>query len=112
MKKTMKWLPRVLAIAYILFISIFALDAFSEEYTLLEMIVGFLVHLLPSFILVIITLIAWKKEFTGGILFIISGVGFTLFFNTYRELISFVLISIPLIVIGLLFIISGKSRKS
>ncbi|HBT25421.1 MAG TPA: hypothetical protein DEA58_01815, partial [Pseudothermotoga sp.] len=36
------WIPRVLCIAYILFISLFAFDAFSEKVTVSESILAFL----------------------------------------------------------------------
>lgn len=106
----LKWLPRVLAIAYILFISIFAFDVFSPEYSIFDMIIGFLIHLIPSFILIIVTIIAWKKEFLGGILFILLSILFTIFFNTYKEIISFILISLILFIIGLLFILFSRTR--
>jgi len=60
-KKILKWLPRVLMIIFIAFISIFALDVFGE-YSGFEFIVALLMHLIPSFILIIILVIAWKKE--------------------------------------------------
>ena len=47
------WIPRVLAIMFILFISVFALDAFSGKVPFIKEFVGFLIHLIPSFILIV-----------------------------------------------------------
>jgi hypothetical protein len=60
------WLPRVLCILAILFISLFALDSFSPELTFWQQIAAFLMHLIPSFILTALLLIAWKWEYIGG----------------------------------------------
>jgi hypothetical protein len=50
--KVIYWLPRILCILAILFISVFALDAFDPELSIWQQIVGFLIHLIPSFILI------------------------------------------------------------
>lgn len=47
-KKFLYWLSGILGILYTLFISMFALDAFSESTPLPESIVGFLIRLLPT----------------------------------------------------------------
>jgi len=98
------WLPAGLGIAYILFISMFALDAFGGDASLLEKIGGFIIHLIPSFVSLIALAVSWKKPIAGGVLFVILSVVFTLYFRTYKSLPSFLAISIPLAVIGLLFI--------
>ena len=69
--KLIHWLPRIICILAILFISMFALDAFNPEKTIWQQIGDFLIHLIPSFVLIIILIIAWKREFIGGIIFII-----------------------------------------
>ena len=73
--KIFYWMPRIICIIAILFISLFALDAFSPELSFWQQIGGFLMHLIPSFILLAILVLAWKKEFIGGILFMIIGLG-------------------------------------
>jgi len=76
MKKSIKvfhWLPRIICILAILFVSVFALDAFSPELTIWQQIGGFLMHLIPSFILLAFLIVAWKWEYIGGIIFAIIG---------------------------------------
>ena len=111
MNKTLYWAPRVLAIIYIIFLSLFAFDVFGEGYSFLETIVALFMHLIPSLILVAITFLAWKKEKMGGIIFILLGIIFTIFFNTYREIISFLLISLPILIVGILFLINHFKKK-
>lgn len=95
MKKILFWTPRILSVLFIAFISMFALDVFSEP----QWVQALLIHLIPSFILIILTVVAWKKAYLGGILYIIFGL-FILIFTNFEAYI----IVIPCCFIGLLFI--------
>ena len=64
------WTPRVLCILFAVFISVFALDVFSEGYGFGETILALLIHLIPTFLVVIALVIAWRREMVGVILFI------------------------------------------
>ena len=120
--KIFYWAPRIICITAILFISLFALDAFSPELSFWAQIGGFLMHLVPSFILLAILILAWKKEFIGGILFMIIGLGLSpiVFSHNYRmnhsifmSLGIILTITIPFVIVGILFIISHfKQKKS
>jgi hypothetical protein len=96
-----KKIPLILAALYILFISLFAFDTPILSY-------AFLIHLIPSFVLILFTLIASKMPKLGGILFILSFVIFTLTFHTYKSLLNFSVISLPLFIIGILFLQGPK----
>ena len=111
MKNVLLWLPRLLVIAYILFLSIFAFDAFSADSTVLENILGLIMHLVPSFILMLVLFVAWKNEKLGAVLFAILGVIFTIFFNSYRELVTFAIISLPLFAISSALLLSHYFRN-
>jgi hypothetical protein len=122
-EKILHWLPRILCIAAILFVSMFALDAFRPGIPFWQQTGDFLMHLMRSFILTIILAIAWKRELAGGILFTAIGVVMTPFiFNlnhtrnqfSVAESINVVLmICFPFIVVGVLFMLSYfKSRKA
>jgi hypothetical protein len=93
MKATMYWLPRILAILYTLFISMFALDVFDKP----DWILALVMHLIPSFILIILTGIAWKSERIGGYLFLLTGLGMGIFFHS-------VALAVPVFVIGIFFL--------
>ncbi|MBR9693359.1 hypothetical protein GOV07_05560 [Candidatus Woesearchaeota archaeon] len=103
------WLPRGIVILYICFLSLFALDVFSEGYGFLELLVALFMHLLPSLVLVGVLILAWKRPKWGGITFLVLGLIFTVFFNTYEDLINFLIISLPLFITGGLFVWSGKT---
>ena len=119
--KISHWLPRALCILAILFVSMFALDAFSPELSFWQQIMAFLIHLIPSFILLALLILAWKKEFIGGIIFTIIGLGLTpvIFSHNYRMNHSVVMslgviltITIPFVLVGILFIVSHFKKKN
>jgi len=109
--KFIYWFPRILSIVYLVFISIFALDAFGEGLKWWEMLVGFVMHMIPTFIGVIILMFAWKKELVGVILFAILGLLTIFAFDTHEDLIVFLLISLPLFVVAGCFYLSLHYSK-
>ena len=120
-KKTLLWLPRILCIVAILFVSMFALDAFEPGVPFSQQLLGFLIHLIPSFVLTIMLVIAWKWELTGGILFIITGLGLSPFVymlnynRTHSVGISLgiiLMITFPFVVVGLLFLLNHYLHRA
>jgi len=111
--KVLYWLPRVLGIIAILFVSLFALDSFESSLTFWQQIGAFIMHLIPSFVLLTVLLIAWKWKNIGGIIFVLIDLGFTpfVFINNYRMNHSYwmslgviAMITLPFILTGILFI--------
>lgn len=109
--KFVYWPPRIASIIFIAFLAIFALDVFEGESSIFEKMIGLFIHLLPNFILLVILIIAWKNEKIGGILFVLLSVVFTYFFKTYTNPHSFIFVSLPVFVIGILFFIQWNFRK-
>jgi len=115
------WLPRVLCIIAILFVSLFALDAFSSEESFIVQLGDFIMHLIPSFVLLFLLIVTWKKELLGGIIFMIIGLGMSpfVFSKNYAMNNSFWMslgiiftITIPFFIVGVLFLVSYyKNRK-
>jgi hypothetical protein len=91
-------ITRILSIAFTLFISLFALDVFGEGFSFIALIM----NLIPTYIAIILTVIAWKKEFVGGILWLILGI-FFLIMNPQA-----LVIYVPTIIIGGLNLWTGK----
>jgi hypothetical protein len=61
--------PHVLGIAIALFLSVFALDAFGEGGALRNAL-AFLLHLVPSFIVLAVVIAAWRRNLVGATGFI------------------------------------------
>ena len=74
LKRILYWTPRLLGILFALFISLFALDVFGAGYGIWETILALLIHLIPTYLLLIALVIAWRWEWTGTVLFTTLGV--------------------------------------
>jgi len=104
MKKSLYWLPRVLGIGLIVFYTLFALDVFDGESGIGEMLPGFLIHMIPAFILIAILLVAWKWELPGGLLYLGTGI-FYIYMTRGMYWMVYLYIGGPLFLSGILFIL-------
>lgn len=104
--RTLYWSPRILAIAFALFIGLFALDSFQNGFAL-GTLIGFFIHLIPSFVIIIFLMIAWKWELIGGLLFTILGILYIYMAWGEFSFAVYSLMSGPLFLIGLLFLFNG-----
>lgn len=100
-----RWLPRLLAILYGLFLSLFAFDSW-EGVGFWEGLAGFIVHLLPVYLVAFVLVVAWRWRALGGVLFIALAAGFTLAFG-WREATTLLLLGLPPVIIGGLFLLDG-----
>jgi len=104
-----RWFPRVLGIFSILFISTFALDVFGEGISVAQALLGLAVHLVPSAILLVLLVIAWRAPKAGGILFIL--ISFIPFWLLSNELWVNLILATPFFLTGALFLFSGWYRS-
>ena len=118
--RVVHWVPRILCILAIMFISMFALDSFTPGLTIWQQLGAFLIHLIPTYTLLALLIIAWKWEYIGGIIFIVIGLGFSpiIFIHNYHmnhsiwiSLGIILAITIPFVVVGILFIWSHNMKK-
>jgi hypothetical protein len=98
----------------------FAADAFAPGLTFLQQIGAFIMHLIPSFILLAFLIVSWKWELIGGVIFVAIGLGFTPFiylhnFNMNHSVATSIgivlMINLPFVVTGILFILSYFMKK-
>jgi cytochrome b561 len=118
--KVLHWMPRIICILAILFISLFALDSFRPNLTIWQQIGAFLIHLIPTFVLIALLIFAWKWEYIGGIIFVIIGLGLSpfIFKHNYNMNHSvgmsigiILMVTFPFVVVGILFIMSYFMKK-
>ena len=118
--RVVHWIPRIICMLAILFISMFAADAFAPELTIWQQLAAFLMHLIPSFILIALLIVAWKWELIGGVIFTVIGIVLSplIFQHNYAmnqsvsmSLFIILMITFPFIVVGVLFIISHFMKK-
>ena len=105
------WTPRVLSILFAGFISIFALDIFSENFTFWMTVLALLIHLIPTYIVIIIIFIAWKWERIGAILFCGLAVFYIVWTWGKFVFLAYLFISGPLVIISILFLLDWTVNK-
>ena len=111
-KRLLFWAPRILCIAFAVFVSLFALDVFGEGYDFFETIVAFLIHLIPTGIILIALLVSWRWEWMGAIAFTALGVVYIVIFRDQEFSWSvYVMMSGPLFLLGVLFLINWLCRR-
>lgn len=99
------WIPRIFTILAIFFMMMFSLDAFEGDEPLGKKIIGLLIHNIPVFILIIILVIAWKRELIGGVLFILAFIAGGVFFKSFSGNPGSLVVISPFFVTGGLFIL-------
>jgi len=114
------WTPRILCIGAILFVSMFALDSFEPGIQFTRQLLNFMMHLIPTFALLLLLWIAWRRPYVGGILFALVGIvlsPFVYMLNYHRthsvwiSLMIILMITFPFILVGVLFIVSYFQKK-
>lgn len=94
-------IARVLGILFAIFISLFALDAFAEGIPFWQSIAAFFIHLVPTYILLVVLWIAWKRPLIGGPLYILLGLAY-IFTAKNQIFITYLLIAgIPTLICAL-----------
>jgi hypothetical protein len=106
------WAPRALCIVFALFISLFALDVFDEGKGFWGTFLALLMHLIPTFLLLFVLAISWRREWIAGILFPLLGVLYVVWawskpFGVWSTLL---LMAGPLVLTGALFLLNWHYR--
>jgi hypothetical protein len=110
--RVMHWTPRILGVLFALFISIFALDVFGEGYSFWETLVALVMHLVPTALVVVALLIAWRWEWAGALLFVALGVAYFLMTRGRFDWLTYLLIPGPLFLMGALFLVNWLRRRA
>lgn len=92
----MKKAAFILAIFYTVLMTVFAAVSGSWEVG----VVANLPNAAPWLFSWVSLIIAWKNPRSGGILYIISALASIFFFHTYNELGAFLIVTLPLFIIG------------
>ena len=110
MKRVLFWTPRALCILFAVFLSVFALDVFGEGLGFWETILALLIHLVPVYVVIIVLVIAWRREWVGAVLFSALAVSYVVAAWGRFHWSAYASISGPLVLIGVLFLFNWTHR--
>lgn len=103
----MRWIARIALVVTALFWFIFALLSGAENYGGgMHGILTNTPNAIPWLILFVFVYVAWKWELVGGWMIIAFGIFSAFFFNVVAEPIVFLMITMPLLILGSLLLIS------
>jgi len=104
-KHLLFWTPRILCLLFAVFLSLFALDVFGEGYGFWGTILALFMHLIPTWIVLIVLAISWRWEWVGAVLFAALGVFYLVTSWGRVHWSAYLVISGPLFLVGTLFLI-------
>jgi hypothetical protein len=111
-KRLLYWTPRVLGISFAAFTGIFAVDVFQEGGPAWKVALALLIHLLPTFLVLLVLALSWRREWVGGVAFIALGVLYLLWARNRPSIgwPAFLSIAGPLFLVGVLFLLNWRHR--
>jgi hypothetical protein len=109
-RRALYWTPRILCILFAVFLSMFALDVFSENEGFWTTVLALFIHLVPTYIVVIALVVAWRREWIGAILFIGLAVFYLVMAWGRFPWVAYLSISGPLLLTGGLFLLNWRCR--
>jgi hypothetical protein len=109
-RRLLFWSPRVLGVLFAAFVSLFALDVLGFGLSLGDTIRAFLIHLVPTYIVVIVLVIAWRREWIGAALFAALAILYVAWGWGLFHWSAYALISGPLLLLAILFLLGWIYR--
>jgi len=89
---------------------VFALDVFNEGFGFWQTIGALLLHLVPTFIVIIALIIGWRWEWVGAALFVALAVFYVVWMWGRFPFVTYLSISGPLALVGVLFLFNWIYR--
>jgi len=109
-KRLLYWMPRILTIAFAIFISLFALDVFRAGRGFWEVTLALLIHLIPTAVVLGVLALSWQREWLGAISYIFLAILYIIQTWGRFPLSTYLIIAGPLILIGILFMLNWFLR--
>ncbi len=114
--KAIFWVPRILAILFALFLTLFSFDVFGNGYGFWGTILAFIIHNIPSIILATLVWVSWKRELVGAITFFSAGMLYIVSLLMrppyhWYYLLWILIIAGPAFLIGILFLMGWKRKR-
>jgi hypothetical protein len=104
------WAPRILTILFALFLSVFALDVFEGKKAFLETLAALVLHLIPTFLVIVLLVLAWRWELIGVVVFAGLAIAHAGLLWGRFDWVAYAVISGPMLLMSVLFLLSWRQR--
>lgn len=107
------WIPRIFGIIFALFMMVFSFDVFGQGEPVWRTALSFIIHNIPTIVLLVVMIFSWKRSWLGAIFFFVIGIVFFILMPNKAKSLFIVL---PLIITAVLFFLNwifrGGIRKA
>ncbi|MBI5836402.1 MAG: hypothetical protein HZB25_04070 [Candidatus Eisenbacteria bacterium] len=109
LRSSLFWAPRGLCIALAMFLGLFGIDVFQGSAPLATKLLGFVIHLLPTWIILAMLAVAWRWEWVGGAILLALSAAYAVWAHDHPNWI--LLIAGPAVLVGVLFLVGWFLRE-
>ncbi len=111
--KAILWLPRILAIVWAVYLSAFAVAAaLTENLEYFEMSRTFMSHLIPSFCILVILFIGWRRDGLASLGFLLTGIAYFIALSGWRNASAVFLLCVPSLGLSLAFFARMRLKQT
>ena len=110
-RKVLLWTPRLLLIAFALFLVIFSFDVFEEGKSVTEIAIEFMQHNIPTLLLGLVVFAAWRREWIGTLVCLVLAVAYIAWSWGRFPLSVYFIMAGPLFLIAVLYAVNWQFRK-
>jgi hypothetical protein len=108
-RRLLFWTPRITLLLYALLLSLFALDVFGHGAGFWETLLALSMHLIPTWVLLIVLALAWRWEWVGALLLTAWAIQYVVTVRGVGPGLYLLLAGLPFMV-GLLFWLNWRYR--
>lgn len=105
------WVPRLLLIAFALFLVLFSFDVFEEGKSAADIAIDFVKHNVPSMVLGLVVIAAWRREWIGALICLVLAFAYVAWAWGRFPLAVYFAIAGPLFLIAVMYALNWKLRK-
>ena len=110
-KRLVYWTPRILCIAFALFLSIFAMDVFGMPLDFPYKLLALFMHLIPTWLVLLTLAVVWCREWIAVVVFPLLAAVHLVTKWGQLDWSAYAIVDGPLFLLAVLFLISWRQKK-
>ena len=110
-RKILLWAPRVLLVAFALFLVIFSFDVFEQGKGAMETGIALVVHNIPSMIVGLVVFAAWRREWIGVMACLVLAIAWIVWALGRFPLVTYFIMTGPLFIVAVLYAANWQLRR-
>jgi hypothetical protein len=108
-RRLLFWTPRITLLLFALLLSLFALDVFGQGAGVWETLLALVIHLIPTWAMLIVVALAWRWEWVGTLLLTAWAIAYLVMAGGFPLSVYLMMSGLPFM-LGLLFWLNWRYR--